>query len=220
MWFNLSHLGEVEARRKAWLHFMDAYAQAAVVLSPFRAGVPKDFGPVSEVADERGLAYHGRERRTCSVYSDPPPTTKRFSVVSWDPRQDTFALAENLCGNYEVLAYQADRVVYRCKGHPSRELLEDRHPRRRGKFRDPAGPGAVDALASPAGRDSDYDPDARGSADPPPRRGPGDRPRDLGSGVLALLDRSDAEVEPPPPLPPPLDVPAGVVEVPHELVPL
>ena len=83
MWFNVSSLGEEEARRQAWLYFMDAYAQAAVGLSPFRAGVPNDFGPVSAVADERGLVYHGRERRTFSVFADPPRAQKRFPVVSW-----------------------------------------------------------------------------------------------------------------------------------------
>ena len=184
MRFNVSSLGEAEARRQAWLYSMHAYGQVAVRLSPFRAGVPNDFGPVSEVADERGLVDHGRERKTFSTYSDPPPATKRFPVVSWDPREDTSMPAENFCGNYEVVAYQADRVVYRCKGHPSRELLEDRWLRRRGTLRHPAGPGAVDALASPAGRDSDYDPDARGSADPPPQREPGDRP---GDWVVAFL---------------------------------
>ena len=90
MWFNVSGLGEAETRRQAWLYLMDAYCQAAVGLSPFRAGVPHNFGPVSEVADERGLVYHGRERRTSSVYSDLLPTTKRCLVVSWGPREDTF----------------------------------------------------------------------------------------------------------------------------------
>ena len=53
MWFNVSSLGEDEALRQAWLSFMDAYAQSAVRLSPFRAGVPNDFGPVSEALDDR-----------------------------------------------------------------------------------------------------------------------------------------------------------------------
>ena len=48
MYFNVSGLGEAEARRQAWLYLMDAYSQAAVGLSLFRAGVPGDFGPVSE----------------------------------------------------------------------------------------------------------------------------------------------------------------------------
>ena len=81
MLFNVGSLGEGEARRQAWLYFMDAYAQAAVGLSPFLAGVPNDFGLVCDVADERGFVYHGRER-TFSVYSDPPPAVKRFPVVS------------------------------------------------------------------------------------------------------------------------------------------
>jgi len=153
------------------------------------------------------------------VYSDRPPTMKRFPVVSWDPREDTFVPADRFCGNYQVVAYQAERVVRRCKGHPSRELLEDRRLRRRGKFRDPVGPGAAGAPASPAGRDRDRDPDARGSSDPPPRRESGDRPGDLGGGILALLEGSDAQVEPLPPLPPPPGDPEGLVEVPPELVP-
>ena len=165
------------------MYFMDAYAQAAVRLSPYRAGVLNDFGPVSAVADERGLVHHGRERRTFSAYSDPPFALKRFPVVSWDPREDMFVPAENFCGNYEVVAYQDDRVVYRCKGHLSREPLEETRRRHRTKFRDPVVGAAPGTPAVSEGRGSDRDPDARGSADPPPRSEAEGRPRDKGGGV-------------------------------------
>ena len=108
MWLNVSRLGEEEACRQACLYSMDADEQSAVGLSPFRAGVPNDFGPMSEILDERRLVYHGRERRTFSVFADPPRAQKRFPVVSWDPREDTFVPAESFCGNCEAIAYQDD----------------------------------------------------------------------------------------------------------------
>ena len=193
-------------------------------LSPFPAVVPNDFGPVSAVADERGLAYHGRERRTFSVFADPPRAQKRFPVVSWGPREDTFVPAESFCGNCEAIADHDDRIVYRCNGHPSRELRADRRLRRRAKYRDPVvveipdEPSGIEAIASDR-RDADYDPDACGSSDPPPGGVAGGGSGDRGGGVLALLDGSDADGMPPPPAPPPLDGPEVAVEDPLELVP-
>ena len=55
LWFNCSTLGEEEARRQAWSYFVEAYSQATLGLTPFRAGVPNAFGPVSEAPDEFGL---------------------------------------------------------------------------------------------------------------------------------------------------------------------
>ena len=111
MCFNVGTLGEDEARRQAREYFADVFADATLELSPFMGGVPRSCGPVRS-PDERGLVYHGRERREFMVYGFPPVKTKKWPVVAWGSRADAFLAIEEICGNCEVVSNLDNGVKY------------------------------------------------------------------------------------------------------------